>query len=126
MLINDADAIAELTEIYPTYEQALLTNDIAAMMRLFWSSPHVIRFGATENLHGIEEIAAFRAARTATNLARKITRLDITSFGSNAACINLEFERDAEGKIVRGRQSQTWIRMPEGWRIVSAHVSLLP
>ncbi len=126
MLINDQETVAELSAIYPQYENALITNDIETMQRLFWESPHVVRFGATENLHGIDEIEAFRLARPAVNLARKITRIDITTFSKDFGCVNLEFEREKDGKIIRGRQSQSWARLPEGWRIVAAHVSLLP
>jgi hypothetical protein len=126
MLIDDPETLAELRAIYPQYETALVSNDIETMQRLFWASPHVVRFGATENLHGIDEIEAFRLARTPANLARKIARLDITTFGKDFGCINLEFERLKDNVIIRGRQSQTWVRMPEGWRVVSAHVSLLP
>jgi hypothetical protein len=125
MLIDDPETLAELRAIYPQYETSLVSNDIETMQRLFWASPHVVRFGATENLHGIDEIEAFRLARTTANLARKITRLDITTFGKDFGCINLEFERLKDSVIIRGRQSQTWVRMPEGWRVVCAHVSLL-
>jgi hypothetical protein len=86
----------------------------------------VMRFGATENLYGPDELEAFRKARPVANLARTITRMDIVSFGRNFASITLEFERESAGGMLRGRQSQVWIRMPEGWRIVQAHVSLLP
>jgi hypothetical protein len=85
-----------------------------------------MRFGATENLYGPEELAAFRKARPAANLARTITRLDIVSFSRDFASITLEFERISTTGKTRGRQSQVWVRMPEGWRIVQAHVSLLP
>jgi hypothetical protein len=126
MLIDDQETLAELTAIYPHYEAALVSNDIEVMQRLFWASAHVIRFGVTENLHGIDEIEAFRAARSPANLARTITRIDITTFGKDCGCVHLEFERDKDGKVTRGRQSQTWVKMEEGWRIVCAHVSLLP
>ena len=126
MLINDPETVAELAAIYPQYETALVANDITTMQRLFWASPHVVRFGVTENLHGIEEIEAFRAARSPLNLARKITRLDITAFGRDFGCVHLEFEREKDGTVIRGRQSQTWVRLTEGWRVVAAHVSLLP
>jgi hypothetical protein len=125
MSVNDPEVIAELSQVYSQYETALVTNDIPTMQRLFWASPHVVRFGASENLHGIDEIEAFRLARPTANLARKITRLDITTFGKNFGCINLEFERKKDGVVISGRQSQTWVRMLEGWRIVAAHVSLL-
>ena len=80
----------------------------------------------SENLYGPAELETFRKARPAANLARTVTRLDIVSFGRDFASITLEFERNTGNGFVRGRQSQTWVRMPEGWRIVAAHVSLLP
>jgi hypothetical protein len=125
MLINDPATVAELEALYPRYEQALITNDVPTLTAMFWDSPLAIRLGAGENLYGTEEIEAFRNARPATNLARRITRLEIRTFGKDFGSITLEFERDAAQGITRGRQSQVWARLPEGWRIVSAHVSIL-
>ena len=124
--INDAATLAELAELYPKYEEALVTNDVDTLTAMFWAAPHVMRFGVTENLYGIEELEAFRKGRSPVNLARRVKRLDIISFGKDFGSITLEFERESNGTIMRGRQSQTWVRMPEGWRIVAAHVSLLP
>lgn len=126
MLINDPATIAELQELYPRYEQALVSNDVDTLMAMFWASPYVARFGPTESLYGIEEIASFRKGRSPANLARTVKRLDIVSFGKDFASITLAFERETDGRITRGRQSQTWARLPEGWRIVFAHVSMLP
>ena len=126
MIINDPETIAELNQLYPRYEQALVTNDVETLMGMFWASPYVARFGPTESLYGIDEINAFRKGRSPANLARAVRRLDIVTFGKDFASITLAFEREIEGKITRGRQSQTWARLPEGWRIVFAHVSLLP
>lgn len=126
MTINDPDVIAELKALYPEYERALVTNDVDKLVAMFWHGQQVMRFGATENLYGPKELEAFRKSRPATNLARTVERLDIVSFGRDFASITLEFERAAGEKIVRGRQSQLWVRFPEGWRIVQAHVSLLP
>lgn len=124
--INDAATKFELAQLYPKYEEALVTNDVDTLTAMFWSAPQVMRFGVTENLYGIEDLEEFRKGRSSVNLSRRVTRLDIVSFGKDFGSITLEFERDINGKIVRGRQSQTWVRMPEGWRIVAAHVSLLP
>jgi hypothetical protein len=85
-----------------------------------------MRFGITENLYGIAEIEAFRKTRSPANLARTVRRLDIVTFGRDVASITLEFERTINGQSRSGRQSQLWVRLPEGWRIVSAHVSMLP
>ncbi len=126
MTINDPEVIAELEALYPQYEQALVTNDVDKLVAMFWAEPQVMRFGVTENLYGPEELEAFRKARPSANLARTVKRLDIVSFGRDYASITLEFERNGAAGIVRGRQSQVWVRMSEGWRIVQAHVSLLP
>ncbi|MGA2103436.1 MAG: oxalurate catabolism protein HpxZ [Candidatus Sulfotelmatobacter sp.] len=125
MLINDLDTVAELRALYPRYEAALVGNDVETLTNLFWSSPHAVRMGLAENLYGIDEIVAFRKGRSPVNLARQIRRLDIVTFGRDLGSITLEFERTVDGKTVHGRQSQVWARLPEGWRIVSAHVSLL-
>jgi hypothetical protein len=121
MIINDPDIVAELRELYPDYEHALVTNDVEKLVEMFWHDARAMRFGAAENLYGYKEIDDFRKGRPAGNLARTVKRLDIVSFGKDFASITLEFERGAQ----RGRQSQTWVRFPEGWRIVSAHVSLM-
>ena len=126
MTINDPEVIAELEALYPQYERALVTNDVEKLVEMFWSGPQVMRFGVTENLYGPDELEAFRKARPMVNLARTVKRLDIVSFGRDFASTTLEFERVSAKGIVRGRQSQVWVRFPEGWRIVQAHVSLLP
>jgi hypothetical protein len=103
-----------------------MANDAETLTQMFWASPQAMRFGIGENLYGIDEIEAFRKARSPANLARTVTRLDIVTFGRDFASVTLEFERVANGKKTFGRQSQVWARLPEGWRIVSAHVSALP
>ena len=126
MVVNDPDVVAELAALYPKYEAALVGNDADTLTAMFWDSPHALRFGATENLHGMDEIAAFRKARPSVNLARTIKRLDIVTFGRDFGSITLEFERTIGDRLFHGRQSQVWVRFPEGWKIVSAHVSTLP
>ncbi len=126
MTVNDPEVIAELEALYPEYERALVSNDVEKLVAMFWDGPQVMRFGAAENLYGPEELEAFRKARPAANLARTVKRLEIVSFGRDFASITLEFERIVGTKTVRGRQSQVWVRFPEGWRIVQAHVSVLP
>jgi hypothetical protein len=126
MKINAPEVVAELQALYPKYEAALMANDAETLTKMFWASPHAMRFGITENLYGIDEIEAFRKARPAANLARTVRRLDIVAFGNDVGSVTLEFERVVNGRIISGRQSQVWVRFPEGWRIVSAHVSNLP
>jgi hypothetical protein len=126
MNINDPATVAELQQLYPRYEEALVNNDIETLTAMFWSSPYAIRFGAGENLYGVDEIEAFRKSRPAVGLARRTVRLEIVTFGTDFGSITLEFERDTPSGVVRGRQSQVWVRLDAGWRIVSAHVSILP
>jgi hypothetical protein len=124
MDINLPDVHAEVARAFARYEAALISNDIVTLGELFWRSPHTIRYGIAENLYGADEIAAFRAARPPVGLARRISRTVITTYGRDFATASTLFERDTvPGKI--GRQMQTWTRMPEGWRIVAAHVSLI-
>jgi hypothetical protein len=125
MIINDPQTVAELRALYPLYETALMANDAETLTRMFWASPHAMRFGVTENLYGIDEIEAFRKGRSPANLARTVKRLDIVTFGRDFGSVTLEFERTVDAKTTSGRQSQMWVRLPEGWRIVSAHVSMI-
>lgn len=121
MQINLPEVVAEVQAAFEQYETALVTNDVATLDRLFWNSPHTIRYGATENLYGYEAIAAFRSARSAIGLERTLRNTVITTYGQDFATANTEFVRSGK----QGRQSQTWMRTPEGWRVVAAHVSLL-
>lgn len=120
--INIPEVLAEITDFFQRYELALIGNDVAILDNSFWDSPNTLRYGANENLHGYAAIAAFRAARAPEGLARVLTNTVITTYGRDFATANTEFVR---GKAT-GRQSQTWVRMPEGWRVVAAHVSLGP
>ncbi|WP_421657927.1 oxalurate catabolism protein HpxZ [Leptothermofonsia sp. ETS-13] len=123
--INDPALVDELTTLYFKYEKALCENDIGVLDDLFWDSPHILRFGATENLYG-DEIRTFCQNRPTQDLAREISNLKVVTFGVDTASITLEFCRTINGIFRSGRQSQMWQKLPEGWRIVSAHVSLLP
>jgi hypothetical protein len=125
VIVNDPATHAELSALYPLYEKALVENDVATLTEMFWNSEHVVRFGAGENLHGTAEIEAFRKARPSVGLARTVTRLDVVTFGTDFGSVMLEFERGSGDALVRGRQSQTWVRFADGWKIVTAHVSML-
>jgi hypothetical protein len=123
MDVNIPEVHAEVSAAFARYEQALVTNDVAVLDELFWNSPHTVRYGAAENLHGHAEIQAFRAARPSAGLARTLERTVITSFGRDFATASTTFRR---GERV-GRQSQSWVRIPGlGWRVVAAHVSMMP
>jgi hypothetical protein len=123
MDINLPEVVAEVEKAFARYERALVTNDVAELDALFWKSPHTLRYGATENLYGYDEIAAFRAGRSPANLTRDLVKTVITTYGRDFATANVEFKRS--GSTTTGRQSQTWVRTDEGWRVVAAHVSLL-
>ncbi len=123
MDINLPAVLAEVTAAFARYEQALTGNDVAVLDELFWNSPHTLRYGATENLYGYAAIQAFRAGRPAPGLERVLLKTVITSYGQDLATANVEFQR--AGSTKTGRQSQTWLRTPGGWRVVAAHVSLL-
>lgn len=123
MDINRPDVLAEVTTAFARYEAALVANDVATLDELFWDSPHTLRYGAAENLYGIDAIRAFRIARPATGLARAILRAQITTYGDSCATTHVEFQRIGSERI--GRQTQTWVKLPQGWRVVSAHVSLM-
>jgi hypothetical protein len=121
MTVNDPHVLQEVTEAFNRYEAALVTNDVATLDALFWQAPHVVRYGATENLYGHDEILAFRKSRPSAGLERVLRNTVITTFGSDYATACTEFIRNGVDRV--GRQTHSWARLPEGWRIVAAHVS---
>lgn len=123
MIVNDPAVLAEVTALVDAYEAALMSNDVAALDGAFWASPHTVRLGVAENLWGFDEIAAFRLDRAGGSPPRTRLRTEVTTFGADFAIANVEFRRDDTGKI--GRQSQTWIRTADGWKVACAHVSLM-
>jgi Protein of unknown function (DUF3225) len=124
MDIDLPDVLAEVSAQFARYEQALVSNDVAVLDELFRDDARTLRYGIGENLYGYSEIMAFRAARPSAGLMRRTARTVITTYGRDAAVASTLFYRDsAPGKV--GRQMQTWMRLPEGWRIVAAHVSII-
>jgi Protein of unknown function (DUF3225) len=121
--VNIPEVLAEMQAVFARYEDALVNNRVDVLDELFWASPHTVRYGAGENLVGIEAIRAFRSARSPVGLARTLARTVITTFGRDFATASTEFHRAGSDRI--GRQSQTWVRMAGGWRVVAAHVSLI-
>lgn len=122
MELNRPDVHAEVSAAFERYEKALTMNDVATLDALFHDDASTIRYGIGENLYGFEEIAAFRAARPAKGLQRTLSRTVITTYGEDFATAMTLFHRSVDAI---GRQSQTWVRFPEGWRIVAAHVSVI-
>jgi hypothetical protein len=124
MEVDLPDVLAEVTEQFARYESALVTNDVAVLDELFRNDPRTLRYGGGENLYGYDAIMAFRAARSPVGLMRRTASTVITTYGRDTAVASTLFYRDnAPGKV--GRQMQTWIRFPEGWKIVAAHVSVI-
>lgn len=123
MQINEPTVLAEVESAFMQYEAALMANDLDRLDALFWASDRTVRFGPGQNLYGIEAIAAFRMARVGGSPQRTLSKTVITTFGRDFATANTEFQR--VGAPRPGRQSQTWVRTNEGWRVVSAHISFL-
>ncbi len=124
MEIDLPEVVAEVKECFERYEKALVGNDVAALNAMFRDDARTIRYGGGEILYGYDAIKAFRAARSPVALGRTLDRTVITTFGREFAVASTLYERpSAPGKI--GRQMQTWVKFPEGWRVVAAHVSLI-
>jgi hypothetical protein len=124
MEIDLPDVVAEVRVAFDRYEKALVSNDVSTLDELFRDDSRTVRYGVTEILYGHAEIKSFRAARSPVALGRKLSRTIITTFGRNFAVASTLYERpSAPGKI--GRQTQTWVKFPEGWRVVVGHVSLM-
>jgi len=124
MQVDLPEVLAEVTEQFARYEKALVTNDVAVLDELFRNDSRTLRYGMGENLYGYDAIMAFRAARSSAGLMRRTARTVITSYGRDTAVASTLFYRDTmPGKV--GRQMQTWVRFPEGWKIVAAHVSVI-
>lgn len=123
--INIPEVVAELTAAFNEYEEALLSNRPEVLDRLFWRDARTVRYGVAENLYGHDVISAYRKRRAKQGGAPQRTTVCtvITTYGHDFGTTNIEYQRTQSGKV--GRQSQTWMRTVEGWRIVSAHVSLL-
>jgi Protein of unknown function (DUF3225) len=124
MEIDLPNVVAEARAAFDRYEKALVSNDVEALDALFRDDPRTIRFGGTENLFGYGEIKAFRAARSPAGLARTLANTVITTYGRDFAIASTLFHRTTmPGKV--GRQMQTWVRFPDGWFVVAAHVSVI-
>jgi hypothetical protein len=124
MDVDLPEVVAEVSQAFERYEQALVTNDVATLDALFRHDDRTIRYGVAENLYGHKEVAAFRAGRSPIGLERTTSRTVITTYGRDYAVASTLFHRPTlAGKV--GRQMQTWVRFPEGWRVVAAHVSII-
>lgn len=124
MEVDLPEIVAEVAAQFERYEQALVSNDVATLDATFHHDPRTIRYGVFENLYGYAEIEAFRAGRSPINLARKLSKTLISTYGRDYAVVSTLFHRaSAPGRV--GRQMQTWVRFEQGWRVVAAHVSVI-
>lgn len=121
MKIDDLPLLQEITDAFYEYERALMEDDVPAMDGLFHDAPTTNRYGVGEVLYGIDEIRAFRKGRGGSP-QRRLGKVAITVYGDGFATADAEFFR--EGSDRRGRQTQSWVKFPDGWKVVSAHVSL--
>ena len=122
MKINEPDVLAEVTAAFERYERAVNDNDVAVLTESFWNSPLTVRYGNAEELHGFDQISQFRSSNRLQNYRRELTRVVITTFGKDFATASCQFRRLESGRT--GRQMQSWVRTPDGWRVVAAHVSM--
>ena len=118
--VNISEVVADVRVVFDRYNRAVDDNDVAVMNEMFWDSPHTVRYGRAENLYGHGDIAVYCTTRK-TRIERSYPRTVITSFGRDFAIAWTETCN--KGSAAFGRQSQTWVRTDQGWRIVAAHVS---
>jgi hypothetical protein len=124
MEVDLPEIVAEVEACFAAYETALIGNDVDALTAMFSDLPQTIRYGINENLYGAKEIHAFRAGRSPAGLSRTLSRTVITTYGRDFAIASTLFDRASASDRI-GRQMQSWVRMPQGWRIVAAHVSMI-
>ena len=125
--LDHPEVLAEVREVFEAYEQALMSNDVAALNAFFWQDVRTTRYGIADRQLGIDELIAFRAATPAPDFTRSLHRLRILALGPDLAMAQVEFLRS--DTTLHGFQTQTWARMApgrQGWRIVAAHVSMIP
>jgi hypothetical protein len=122
--IDIPEIVAEVRQAFEDYEKALVNNDVDKLDELFRDDPRTVRYGVSEVLYGYDAIKAFRAARSPVGLGRTLSQTSITTYGRDFATASTLYQRPSAGAKI-GRQMQTWVRFPEGWRVVAAHVSLM-
>lgn len=125
--VNAPGVVAEVAALHDEYERALAANDVAALTRFFWDSPHIVRYGINEHLYGAEAVAAYRQGNVPVFSERRLLRRAVLTFGAETASVMCELSQKVFGQLRHTRQSQVWVRFPDlGWKIVSAHVSHSP
>ncbi len=121
MQINSPAVVAEVTEAFQRYEKALVDGDNESLVDWFWADEALVRFGLADEQRGYAELRDWRLNQPPVPPGRRLYSTVVTTFGTAAAVVTTGF--DYPDGQPPGRQSQTWMRTPTGWRIVSAHVS---
>jgi hypothetical protein len=122
MEIDLPEVVAEVKAVYDAYNQALNSGNLAVLNGTFRNDERTIRYGRAENLYGYKAIEGFRATARPIDPPLTLSKIVITTYGRNfAVASTLQYRANQPGKV--GRQMQTWVRFPEGWRVVAAHVS---
>ncbi|MDG4786966.1 DUF3225 domain-containing protein [Micromonospora sp. WMMD1102] len=121
MDVDRPEVVAEVAAEFAGYEAALVAGEVDAIVGYFWASARTVRFGVADHQIGIEEQRRWRSAQPPLPPGRRLYGTLISTFGTDTAVVNTFF--DYPGGAATGRQTQTWVRLPVGWRIVSAHVS---
>lgn len=122
--LNLPEVIAEVRAVFLAYEAALLSNDVQTLNELFWESASTVRYGVAEHNYGIAAIQAYRRQATPVSPLRRLQRTIITTCGRDSAWVSTEFT--APNSALTGRQTQAWVRLAAGWKIIAAHVSEIP
>lgn len=122
--INHPEVVQEVTRVFLDYEAALMRNDVEALNGFFWEHPAVTRYGIADRQRGHPALVAYRKTVPPPDFKRSLLDVRISAFGPDVAVAMCEFRRT--DTPLHGFQTQTWVRMARGWKIVSAHVSMVP
>jgi ketosteroid isomerase-like protein len=118
------DVVAEVLAAFHRYEDALAAGDVDVLVELFWDDPRCVRFGVADRQQGADAITRWRQAHPGVPAGRRLHDTHVLAIGEHTAMVTTLFSYP-DG-AVEGRQSQTWVRFGQGWRVVAAHVSEVP
>ena len=113
--------VESVLDAFQRYEAALLANDLDALDGFMWHDHRVVRVGVDDRQDGFAAISAFRRSQVRQTPPRVLRDTVIVTFDDRSAVVTATFV-PTDGSPA-GRQSQTWVRMADGWCIVAAHVS---
>lgn len=124
IILNLEEVVTEVRDAFLKYEAALVANDVQALNDFFFDAAFTLRYGIAEHSYGIAAIRAYRKHAAPVDPRRKLNNTIITTIGRDTASVCTEFS--IPGTELVGRQTQTWARCGDGWKIVAAHVSAIP